>query len=266
MHRQSLVLRGRRVNYLEHGEGPPVVMLHGLLGSPAYLLPLARAVAGTGRRVLLPDLHGHGGSDRLESWSLDAAADDLAAAMALAGAEQPALLGHSLGAPICVHWAARHPVEALVCMSPVGMVPLRLGPARHLVPAAAAVARVAEAAARPLAATPAGRRLVFGWFVGMRRPDAVAPPLGERMIRHAVAAAPALEDYLPKLHGLDLREPSALVACRSLTLWGEDDAHAPNGALLAAALRGEARVLPQCGHMPTLEAPFACRRALDGWL
>ena len=243
-----------------------MVMLHGLLGSPAYLLPLARAIAATGRRVLLPDLHGHGGSDRLVPWNLDAAADDLAAAMVLAGVEAPALLGHSLGAPICVHWAARHPVRALVCMSPVGMVPLQLGPARHLVPAAPAVARLAEAAARPLAGTRAGRGLVFGWFVGMRYPNAVAPPLGERMIRHAAAASTALEDYLPMLHGLDLREPSAMVGCRSLTIWGEDDVHAANGELLAAALRGTARVLPGCGHMPTLEAPFACRRALDGWL
>lgn len=243
-----------------------MIMLHGLLGSPAYLLPLARAVAATGRRVLLPDLHGHGGSDRLTPWTLDGAADHLAMAMAMAGAERPALLGHSLGAPICVHWAARHAVTGLVCLSPVGMVPLRLGPGRRLVPAAAAVARVAEAGARPLAATSAGRRLVFGWFVGMARPDAVAPPLGERMLRHAAAAAPALEDYLPMLRGLDLREPSSLVGCRSLTVWGEEDVHAPNGELLAAALRGEACVLPGCGHMPTLEAPFACRRALDGWL
>jgi pimeloyl-ACP methyl ester carboxylesterase len=243
-----------------------VVMLHGLLGSPAYLLPLARAVAAAGRRVLLPDLHGHGGSDRLAPWSFGAAADDLAAAMALAGAERPALLGHSLGAPICVHWAARRPVRSLVCLSPVGMVPLRLGPASRLIPAAPAVARAAAAVARPLAATRAGRRLVFGGFVGMLRPDAVAPPLGERMIRHAAAAAPALEDYLPMLHGLDLRAPSALVGCRSLTVWGEGDVHAPNGVLLAAALRGETHVLPGCGHMPTLEAPFAVRRALDGWL
>jgi len=241
-------------------------MVHGLLGSPAYLLPLARAIAATGRRVLLPDLHGHGGSDRLVPWSLDAAADDLAEAVASLGAERPALLGHSLGAPICVHWAARHPVRSLVCVSPVGMVPLRLGPASRLLPAAPAAARVAEAAARPLAGSRAGRRLVFGGFVGMLYPDAVAPALGERMIRHAAAAAPALQDYVPKLHGLDLRDPSALVGCRSLTVWGEEDVHAPNGDLLAAALRGEAHVLPGCGHMPTLEAPFALRRALDGWL
>jgi pimeloyl-ACP methyl ester carboxylesterase len=241
-------------------------MLHGLLGSPAYLLPLARAVAATGRRVLLPDLHGHGGSDRLTPWSFDAAADHLAQGMASAGAERPALLGHSLGAPISVYWAARHPVRSLVCLSPVGMVPLRLGPERRLLPAAPAAARVAEALARPLAGSRLGRRVVFGGFVGMRRPDAVVPPLGERMIRHAAAAAPALADYLPMLRGLDLSEPSALVGCPSLTVWGEKDVHARNGDLLAAALRGEAHLLPGCGHMPTLEAPFALRRALDGWL
>jgi 3-oxoadipate enol-lactonase len=266
VHRQSVARLGRRVNYLEVGSGAPVVMLHGLLGSPAYLLPLARAIAAAGRRVLLPDLHGHGDSDRLTPWDLDAAADDLAAAMADAGAERPALLGHSLGAPICVHWAARHQARSLVCVSPVGMIPLRLGPARRLLPAAPAAARLARSCARPLATSRAGRTAVFGGFVGMARPQAVPPLLGERMIRHAAGAAAALQDYLPRLHGLDLREPSALVDCPSLTVWGDRDPHAPNGALLAGALRGDMRVLPGCGHMPTLEAPFAFRRALDGWL
>jgi pimeloyl-ACP methyl ester carboxylesterase len=266
VHRHSVARPGRRVNYLEIGSGAPVVMVHGLLGSPAYLLPLARSLAAAGRRVLLPDLHGHGGSDRLTPWHLDGAADDLAAAMADAGAERPALLGHSLGAPICVHWAARHPVRSLVCASPVGMVPLRLGGVRRLLPAAPAAARLAELAARPLARSRTGRRAVFGGFVGMADPHAVAPLLGERMIRHAAGAAAALHDYLPQLHGLDLREPSAKVDCRSLTIWGDRDVHAPNGALLTAALRGEAHIVPGCGHMPPLEAPFAFRRALDGWL
>jgi pimeloyl-ACP methyl ester carboxylesterase len=241
-------------------------MLHGLLGSPAYLLPLARSLAAAGRRVLLPDLHGHGGSDRLTPWDLAAAADDLAAAMAQAGVQRPALFGHSLGAPICVHWAARHPARSLVCASPVGMVPLRLGPARRLLPAAPAAARLAQLAARPLARSRIGRTAVFGGVVGMARPHAVPPLLGERMIRHAAGAADALQDYLGELHGLDLREPSERVDCSSLTVWGDRDVHAPNGALLAAALRGDAHIVPACGHMPTLEAPFAFRRALDGWL
>jgi pimeloyl-ACP methyl ester carboxylesterase len=81
-----------------------------------------------------------------------------------------------------------------------------------------------------------------------------------------VDAAPALADYLPVLDRLDLSAAAAGVDCRSLVVWGELDAHAVNGELLAAALRGTGRVIPGCGHMPMLEAPYAFRRALDGWL
>jgi pimeloyl-ACP methyl ester carboxylesterase len=182
------------------------------------------------------------------------------------GAARPALFGHSLGAPMGVYWAARHPVDSLVCASPVGMVPLRLGPARRLLPAATAIALAARSAAPLLSRTAAGRALVFGWFVGMARPQAVPPLLAERMIREAVDSSPALADYLPVLDRLDLSEVAARVDCRSLVVWGELDAHAVNGELLATALRGAAQVIPGCGHMPMLEAPYAFRRALDGWL
>jgi pimeloyl-ACP methyl ester carboxylesterase len=39
-----------------------------------------------------------------------------------------------------------------------------------------------------------------------------------------------------------------------------------NGAGLADALRAERRVLPDVGHMPMLEAPFAFRRSLAGFV
>jgi pimeloyl-ACP methyl ester carboxylesterase len=266
VHRQSVAVSGRRVNYYELGDGPPLVMLHGLLGSPAYLTALARSLAAGGRRVLVPDLHGHGGGERLTPWSFPDAVDHLAEAMAAVGAARPALFGHSLGAPMGVYWAARHPVDSLVCASPVGMVPLRLGPARRLLPAATAIALAARSAAPLLSRTAAGRALVFGWFVGMARPQAVPPLLAERMIREAVDSSPALADYLPVLDRLDLSEVAARVDCRSLVVWGELDAHAVNGELLATALRGAAQVIPGCGHMPMLEAPYAFRRALDGWL
>ena len=128
-------------------------------------------------------------------------------------------------------------------------------------PVAPAAARIAQAAARPLARSRVGRLLVFGGFVGMRRPDAVAPPLGERMIRHAAAAAPALEDYVPMLHGLDLREPSALVGCRSLTVWGDIDVHARNGAIFAWS---QPRFDGRCISFPaTGEFPFSLLHCLS---
>ena len=48
------------------GDGPPVVLVHGYGVSSAYLLPLARALAGR-CAVYVPDLPGHGRSEDPET-------------------------------------------------------------------------------------------------------------------------------------------------------------------------------------------------------
>ncbi|HWG83826.1 MAG TPA: alpha/beta hydrolase [Gaiellales bacterium] len=266
MHCQSVAVPGGRVNFYEVGAGPPVVLLHGLLGSPAYLAALGRSLAASGRRVLIPALPGHAGSPPLEPFTFERAADHLAAAMSAAGAERPALMGHSLGATLAVHWAARHPLRGLVAASPVGMLELDVAVAKALLPAAPVAAAAARLAAPLLAGSATGRRLVFGWFVGMAGPQLVRPALGQRMIRDAAAAWPALEGVMPELGRTDLADVAGGADCPSLVVWGELDAHAGNGDALAAALGGERLALAGVGHMPMLEVPFSFRRALDGWL
>src|SRR6185437_5549328 len=175
--------------------------------------------------------------------------------------DRPALMGHSLGATLAVHWAARHPLRGLVAASPVGMLELDVAVAKALLPAAPVAAAAARLAAPLIAGSAAGRRLVFGWFVGM-----AGPALVQRMIRDAAAAWPALEGVMPELGRTDLADVARGADCPSLVVWGELDAHAGNGDALAAALRGERLALAGVGHMPMLEVPFSFRRALDGWL
>ena len=207
MHCQSVAVPGGRVNFYEVGAGPPVVLLHGLLGSPAYLAgPRPARWRRRGRRVLIPALPGHAGSPPLEPFTFERAADHLAAAMSAAGAERPALMGHSLGATLAVHWAARHPLRGLVAASPVGMLELDVAVAKALLPAAPVAAAAARLAAPLLAGSATGRRLVFGWFVGMAGPQLVRPALGQRMIRDAAAAWPALEGVMPELGRTDLAD------------------------------------------------------------
>jgi pimeloyl-ACP methyl ester carboxylesterase len=217
--------------------------------------------------VVVPGLPGHGGSDRLRPFTLPGAADHLAAAVGQLGIERPAVLGHSYGAPIAVEWAARHPVSALVCASPIGIAPLPLDASRPLLRAAPLVGFGARTLAPVIASTAAGRRLAFGWFVGMHHPDAVDPPLGARLLRGAAAAALALDEMLPPLAGLDVRPVAARVDCRALVVWGDRDSHGPgNGLELAASLRGDSAVLADIGHMPMLEAPFTFRMAIDPFI
>jgi pimeloyl-ACP methyl ester carboxylesterase len=257
---RTVIVGGLRVRMWEWpGDGPPVVLLHGLLGSPAYLEPLARVLSAH-HRVLVVDLPGHGGSERLRPFSFEAAADLLADAAAV---EQPVVVGHSMGAALAVVWAARRPLRGVVAVSPVGMAPLSFGPARHLLPVAEQVGWALGRAAGPVAGTRLGRAFAFGWFVGMAEPEAVAPALGRTLIHGAAASARALADQVVPIERLDLREAAAAVRCPALVVWGDRD---PDGVAcgppLAEALGAETRVLPGCGHMPTLERPYAFRCAL----
>ena len=87
----------------------PLVLLHGVTASAAIWWRVGPALAATGRRVLAPDLPGHG---RTGHWTgrhrfADMAAD-VAAWVRAAGLDRPDLqvIGHSYGAMIAAHLPA----------------------------------------------------------------------------------------------------------------------------------------------------------------
>ncbi|CAL9557028.1 2-succinyl-6-hydroxy-2,4-cyclohexadiene-1-carboxylate synthase [Nocardiopsis dassonvillei] len=100
------------------GDGPPVVILHGLAGSAREFEPTARALAPD-FRVLLPDQRGHGRSTRRPEDTSRAAfaADAAAVAEGIAGGPVR-LVGQSMGAHTALLTAAARPdlVERLVLL------------------------------------------------------------------------------------------------------------------------------------------------------
>lgn len=102
------------------GEGTPLVCLHGVTGHGRHFEPLAERLAP--RRILAPDLLGHGDSPYAPPWSLDA---HLAALDAALGPVRGVWLGHSFGARLAVEQAARRPelVERLVLLDPALLLP-----------------------------------------------------------------------------------------------------------------------------------------------
>lgn len=88
---------------------PPLVLVHGLALSGTYMMPVGEALASH-YRVYVPDLPGHGDSDK-PAHTLDVAglADALAAWMQAANIPSALLLGNSFGCQIIGEFAVRHP-------------------------------------------------------------------------------------------------------------------------------------------------------------
>ena len=110
---------GAEIHYEIHGDGPPLVLLHGGVDpSVTFGAPLA-ALAKT-HRVIAIHLRGHGFSTDSEApWSTEAMADDVAAVLLQLGIGKARFMGYSLGAAVALQVAIRHRqlVEKLVAVS-----------------------------------------------------------------------------------------------------------------------------------------------------
>jgi esterase len=99
-----------------YGDGPPVVILHGLFGAGRNWRRIAEGLAAEGRRVYTVDLRNHGASPWTDEMSYAAMADDLAAFFMARGLYSATLIGHSLGGKTAMTFALDRPplVEDLV--------------------------------------------------------------------------------------------------------------------------------------------------------
>lgn len=78
------------------GDGPPLVVLHGLFGSARNWRAIAKSLADS-NRVFTLDLRNHGESPWADDMSYEAMADDLQHFMSRQRIEGAAVMGHSMG-------------------------------------------------------------------------------------------------------------------------------------------------------------------------
>lgn len=100
---------GVNYHYEIRGEGEPLLLLHGGLGSTDMFGPVLPALA-EGRQVIGIDLHGHGRTELGDRpISLEAMGDDMDAIVKALGYEQVDVLGYSLGGGVALRMAVQHP-------------------------------------------------------------------------------------------------------------------------------------------------------------
>lgn len=236
---------------------PTVLLVHGGPGSfdHSYLKPDFDRLAEVAQ-VVYVDLRGHGRSDWGEAadWTFEKCADDLRAFCDALDIRRPVVLGHSMGGPIVLLYAARHPTDAAALVVTAGFA--RWDHSR-LVDGFRRVAGEEVAA------------LADRDYLG----EEVSEEEGSRVFAAFGPAIPDLEreEHTPQnealsTHGMDLirrldvTEVLARITCPTLVQVGSLDPVTPLGAaeeIVAALPQGLGRleVIQDAGHFPWLDAP-----------
>jgi len=105
-----VALNGLRVHYQVSGNGPDVVMIHGLASDLAFWYLTAAPALAKRYRVTVYDLRGHGYTGMpAEGYTSGHLAADLLALVDHLGVERAHLVGHSFGGSVALHFAAQNP-------------------------------------------------------------------------------------------------------------------------------------------------------------
>ena len=261
-------LAGVRLHWAELGEGRPLVLLHGLGDSHRTWSTVAATLARS-RRVLMPDLAGHGLSERPDaSYTLEWHADVVGSWLKALQLEQVDLVGHSYGGGVAEWMLLKHGGRvrrlALVAAGGLGRevsIALRL----------AALPYFVERLGQPFMAS--GTRIAFHVAKGTY-------PAGEIVLLARMNAAPGTArafartvrdviDWRGQRRAFFDRAGEIRVFPRVGLFWGERDPVIPiEHAISAAALLGGAVLtrFAKCGHYPHREQPERFVRALEDFL
>jgi pimeloyl-ACP methyl ester carboxylesterase len=262
-------LKDVRLRYFIGGEGPPLLLVHGLGGAASNWVAVAPALAER-FRLLVPDLPGHAGSSPLPAAaSLDPYAERLVELAEREGLLPAAVAGHSFGGLVALRIALRHheAVRALALVSAAGVSTATRRVERWLTIAAfVRPARLYSRHRAAIARKTALRYLVFGYW-GASDPPALRPEVIDGFLASvrlhtdtATAARVLVRD--------DPRVELEHVRCPTLVLWGARDHQVPvqDAFEYARRLRGELRVVADCGHLLIGERPDVVVDALAEFL
>lgn len=170
---------GVRLHYIDVGEGPPVVLLHGngsMLQDPA--IALVDRLADR-HRVLAFDRPGFGHSERPKNitWTPEAQMQLILGALRRLGVERPVLYGHSWGACLVVTFAVYHPdqIRGVVAASGYYFPNRRLDAAMAVLNVAPAIGPVVRNTLGPVLGALTGRGAVKALF----SPNPIPPTFAE---------------------------------------------------------------------------------------
>lgn len=257
---------GVELHYTETGQGPPILLIHGLNGCTFSFRHLAPLLSD-GFRVLALDLMGFGYSERPlhADYSLVAQARLVSGFLDALGIEKASVLGHSLGGAVAMHFAVMFPdrVEKLILVDSASDSETRRGVrsarlARPLLPVVAVF-------------TIQNRRFRrMSLRSGFYDPALITPEVVEGYLTPT-----RIRGHLRSLGNLMVdrrRDPAldpAAITQPTLIIWGAADRWLPatHGRRLQALIANSRLVvIERAGHLVLEEQPEESARAIRGFL
>lgn len=242
------------------GDGPPLMLVHGLFGQGRNWGGIGKALARR-FRVLMPDLRNHGDSPRAAGMSYAAMAQDLAEVLQAEGAAGATVLGHSMGGKAAMALALRHPGligRLVVC----DIAPRRYAPAlrpfvagMRALPLAEGMTRREADAALAAAVPDAGIRA----FLLQSLDFEAQPPRWKLGLAELAAGMPEVEGFEEEGR---FEGPALVISgARSDYIRPEDRA-----AFLRLFPRAGFREVADAGHWVHAENPRGFLSVLEEWL
>jgi pimeloyl-ACP methyl ester carboxylesterase len=246
----------------DHGEGVPVILLHGFPLSSAIWTPVRTAVEQAAR-LITPDLRGFGSSDKpAAGYGIEDLAGEVILLADAVKVDRFVLGGHSMGGYVALRVAAAWPerLAGLILMDTRAEADAPAGRERR----DAGIARIA-----------AGDVSVFldEFVAGLVGPSSRTRAPRVLAELRAIAAEAAPEALSGCLEGMrDRPDSSALLSTLdvpALVIVGQEDSLTPpasSRAMAAALPRATLVEIQSAGHTPSMERPIPTAEAILGFL
>jgi pimeloyl-ACP methyl ester carboxylesterase len=267
-------VQGRAVNYVDIGEGPPLVFIHGLAGSWQNWLENVPHFARS-HRVIAPDLPGFGHSplptEKISIKGYAAIVDELLDQL---GIESADVVGNSMGgfigAELAIEFSTR--VKSLVLVSAAGLTTQELHRDSGI-----AVLRRAENVLAFATGWAASKSDDFARRPGLRKalllmvaahPARLPAPLAAEQVRGS--GKPGFVDALEALGTYPLEDRLERIECPTLVVWGEKDRLVPvrDADRFVETIGANARkiVYADTGHVAMFERPARFNADVEAFL
>ncbi len=245
-------ISGMKFHYTVHGEGSPIILMHGWGCNLSTLASIEKVVVEN-HKVYNVDFPGFGMSQEPpEVWGVEEYTHLIEEFVKTENIINPILLGHSFGGRIGILYSSRNEVSKLILVDAAGVKPHRslkyyfklytykLG--KHLMP------------------------LIYGKEGAQKHIEKMRAKRGSSDYNNA---SEMMRRILSKVVNEDLKHRMPLIKAPTLLIWGENDTATPlkDAKVMEQLIPNSGLVsFPNCGHYSFLDNPYQFAAVMRSFL